>query len=250
MQESSRERWNKRADRYARRGIMSKDDEYVVNMLNVYEGDLKKADVLDIGCGPGIWSLSLVGDVKSITGLDISDKMIGHANAKKDEIKAGNARFHVGDWAKMEPGKGPLSKKYDIVIMRMTPAIGTIADLQKAIDVCKGYCFYTSRYSRSHPLRDVLDAKSGISRYEGHLGFFFEVMRHVAESGMKPYVSYDSRATDHDYTIEECVADFQDNYPELGREGVEEIVRCMANGNRVSFRSEMTRITAHWSVPR
>jgi len=56
-------------------------------------------DVLDIGCGPGVWALDLAftNPETEVVGIDISRQRISYARSMASEQRLPNASFHVMD---------------------------------------------------------------------------------------------------------------------------------------------------------
>jgi len=52
---------------------------------------------LDVGCGPGIFSMQLADHVNRVVGLDISRSMIAIAKEHQTKLKRGNVDFVVAD---------------------------------------------------------------------------------------------------------------------------------------------------------
>jgi len=241
-------KWDKKAEFFARMEVVPKDNEFISLVRECCKGELEGASILDIGCGTGIWSLALADEVGKVTGVDISDTMIAYANRNKEKIGAENASFIVSDWADMESGKGILAEKYDIVLMHMTPAIRSIEDADKAVSACRGYCFYTSGFSHSFPLRQSLESRCSRPPFRGHRDLFFDLLKHVADKGMKPFIAYDTAVYDQEFGLEECISENSVLYPELDRKAIEEAIAPFVKDGRVYSHSEMTHMTAYWRV--
>ena len=67
-------------------------------------------DILDIGCGPGLYGNKLSGLVKTYDGIDISPYQISYA--KEHDTSVGNTNYQVCDFRKWNP-----RKKYDTVLL-------------------------------------------------------------------------------------------------------------------------------------
>ena len=238
--------WDKKAEFFARMEVVQKDNEFIRLVRECCREGLDRARVLDIGCGTGIWSLALADEVREVVGVDISETMIRYAERNKRDVGAENARFVVSDWADLRPGEGILREEFDIVIMHMTPAIKSIEDIDKAMSVCKGHCFYTSGFSHSFPLRESLESKCPRPPFRGHRDFFFNLLKHLVEEGMKPYIGYDTAVYDQEVDLEECISENSVIYPELARSDIEEAIAPFVRGDRVFSHSEMTHMTAYW----
>ena len=77
----------------ARTYIFSMRKKYVLDMANI-----KNARVLDIGCGPGVFTKELLKNGCEVWGIDVSEAMIGLAQKRaKEEGYYKNFHFSVGD---------------------------------------------------------------------------------------------------------------------------------------------------------
>ena len=104
------------SDRYFTRamgGLLAEQSEEVLIGLH---------DVLDIGCGPGGWVLSLAQEFPDtqVTGLDISQGMVNYATTLARASKLDNAHFVVG--SAIEPLPFP-ENSFDLVNARQIEGV-------------------------------------------------------------------------------------------------------------------------------
>lgn len=146
--------WNFFAENYAGRNksnqkliqriISDLFDEGVIN---------SESDVLDIGCGPGTYTLALAAKCKSATGLDSAGQMLDVL--RREAIKAGqtrNLKTLPADW-KTYAG----DEKYDLVFGANTPAVNNYENLVKMNRYSRRFCCligFAGRFRSS--LRDAL----------------------------------------------------------------------------------------------
>ena len=109
-----KEYWEVRADEFNEKD--KSNYEEIVRLLDELGIIDNSYDILDIGCGPGKLSLYISSKVNSITGIDISEKMICHAraNAKKEQFD--NTQFKVASWEEINLKSEGWEKKFDVVI--------------------------------------------------------------------------------------------------------------------------------------
>ena len=90
----AREVYESLADAYAQRIDTKPHNAYYERpaMLSLLP-DVAGRRVLDAGCGPGAYSQLLVNRGATVVGIDVSPRMIGHANQRLE----GRAEFHVAD---------------------------------------------------------------------------------------------------------------------------------------------------------
>lgn len=129
--------WNFCADCYARRNRQSR------HIQDAIVGDLAAAgavtactSVLDVGCGPGTYTLPLAACCRRVTGLDTAVAMLSQLTAEAaQEAWADRIEILAGDWNTLpdEPG-------YDVVFAAKTPAIGNYASLMKMNRIARRTC--------------------------------------------------------------------------------------------------------------
>lgn len=84
--------WNLIASKYAASPISDRAAyETKIDKIKVYLSS--KELVLDIGCGTGTQCDDLAGNVKQVTGIDISSKLLAIAEQRKAECKLDNVDF-------------------------------------------------------------------------------------------------------------------------------------------------------------
>ena len=92
FRESPEKFWNLIASRYAASPIA--DMAAYRTKIAKIKSYLNPEDMLlDIGCGTGTQCADLAGDVKQVTGIDISSKLLAIAEQRRAERKLENVRF-------------------------------------------------------------------------------------------------------------------------------------------------------------
>jgi 2-polyprenyl-3-methyl-5-hydroxy-6-metoxy-1,4-benzoquinol methylase len=85
--------WDKAAAKYDRQTV--KGPNYRARIDRAADWIGPNADVLDAGCAGGQITLDLAPHVQRITGIDLSPKLIGYAQARCQELGVANASFKV-----------------------------------------------------------------------------------------------------------------------------------------------------------
>ena len=94
--------------------------------------DFSGKEILDIGCGTGVWSIFLSKTAKSVTGIDSSEKMIEILNEDAKRFGVTNLSSEVCSWREFKP-----AKHFDIAICTMSPAIASDEDFVKFHNIAK-----------------------------------------------------------------------------------------------------------------
>lgn len=150
LTEKAREDWNRLAENY--QIFREEPGTYnalveVPTMLSLI-GEVKGKTVLDAGCGHGYYSILLAKKGATVTGIDISEKMI--ELAKKNAVEASvKCQFFVCDMQNLSIFN---SNTLDLVTSSIV--VGYIDDLRKAFSevfrVLKPKGIFT--FSENHPL--------------------------------------------------------------------------------------------------
>ena len=107
-------------------GIQSeREKEEWKSLLNRTLGD-EPLDVLDVGCGTGVLSLLLSETGHNVTGIDLSEGMLGRAKKKADDQNL-RAEFRLGDAENLSFD----AESFDVVINRHL--LWTLLEPEKAV---------------------------------------------------------------------------------------------------------------------
>ena len=105
------------AERLAERGIIGKE-----------------TDIIELGCGPGTYTVPLSQRVRSVTCLDTSEKMI---SILKGSCASNNVFPVVGDFMEYVP-----DRRFDAAIMTLCPGTGTPEGIRKVESLTDGWCVH------------------------------------------------------------------------------------------------------------
>ncbi|MDR1193610.1 MAG: methyltransferase domain-containing protein [Peptococcaceae bacterium] len=99
------------------------------------------SSVIDIGCGLGQFAAEFARSAGEVVGLDISQLMLEQAeiHAKASALK--NISFLKADFQNLDVKARGWLDHFDLAFTSITPAVSTVASLEKMISVSKGYCF-------------------------------------------------------------------------------------------------------------
>lgn len=147
-------------------------------------GDLSGKAVLDIGCGPGIYSVDLAQrGARRVVGIDLSANMVGLAEREADRFGMENVcEFRVGDFYYID-----LCEKFDITL-----AIGVFDYLPDPVSFLrKMVSVTTGKVIASFPGHSFLRKPARELRYrllgKGNVYFYSEadVRRLVEQAGLR-----------------------------------------------------------------
>ena len=103
-------------------------------------GALKPDDcVLEVGSGPGTYSLKMAPRVRILTCMDTSPRMLDRLFASAEEAGYTNIERFEQDWNHYKPRKG-----YDVCIGTLCPGIGTPASVERMEGAARRSCVSVS----------------------------------------------------------------------------------------------------------
>ena len=124
--------WDDAAEGYNDAGVGDLKEQILDRLSDIIGPD---TDVLDIGCGPGTYSIPLSKMCRSVVCLDGSGKMLERIMQEKMP----NIRCIEADWNTYRT-----DSRFDLVFSSLCPALNNPASLIKMESVSGGYCAYVS----------------------------------------------------------------------------------------------------------
>ena len=211
-----------------------------IEELPVWDGN---ANILDLGCGAGRYSIAMADRASHIIGSDISGKMIEFANEKKKEFKKENIEFINENFEDINVKSRGYEKKFDLIIGHMTPAIREVADIKKMNEACKGYCAMATFMDRKSDLNKELYEFLGIKDRKTATEHIPDFFSYLYENGHMPKVTYYHRDDSKEFQGKEDAfehlkgqiwADPEDLPPDLDDKITEFLEKHYINGKLVN----------------
>jgi len=151
--------WDNRADEFNKLVSQAGPDERIQKIVTFlsHKGLLTEtSSVLDIGCGPGRFAVEFAKKSTDVTGLDISDKMLGYAVRNAEAANLTNTSFKNINWDEVNLEDHSWRKRFDLVTAINSPGIHDLATLEKMTSASKGYCFLSNFVHRTDSVQDIL----------------------------------------------------------------------------------------------
>ena len=149
--------WDKKAPNYQRfDGKVSAIQQQIFAKALAWGVDFSGKEILDIGCGTGVWTIFLSKIAKNITGIDSSKNMIEILNEDAKRFGVTNLTSKVCSWREFKP-----TKHFDIAICTMSPAIASDEDFAKFHNIAKQKLYLGWDKPRSSDLIEPFFKKFG-----------------------------------------------------------------------------------------
>ena len=149
--------WDKKASNYQRfDGKVSAIQQQIFAKALAWGVDFSGKEILDIGCGTGVWTIFLSKTAKNITGIDSSKNMIEILNEDAKRFGVTNLTSEVCSWREYKT-----AKHFDIAICTMSPAIASDEDFVKFHSIAKQKLYLGWDKPRSSDLIEPFFKKFG-----------------------------------------------------------------------------------------
>lgn len=134
--------WNKLAPSYGQcsSGKGWEHLEQVIDLLEEEQILTPETDILDVGCGPGVYALPFAKRVRSVTALDGAEEMCKILKEKAKKSGLDNITVLVRMWEKVDLEKEGMAHSFDLVFASMTPAVGDCETLMKLNQASRKFC--------------------------------------------------------------------------------------------------------------
>ncbi len=136
--------WNRRADNFTNNVMSEKGKNRintVIQWLTAQGVVLEGAKVLDIGAGPGPYSLAFAEKAEQVVALEPAENMVAFLNEKIRENGITNIQVIQDTWEEVDLDAQGWKGEFDLVFASMTPGINSWETIHKALRCAKKYCF-------------------------------------------------------------------------------------------------------------
>ena len=209
-------RWDRMAGGFAKRSGSPealKRKEKIMSMLKEAGALINGAKVLDIGAGPGNWTIPMAEAGAVVTALEPSVEMIKELKRRAEEKEVSYLVDIVQKiWQEVNIETafkdGLFKDKFDLVFASMTPGISNPETLLKAMKAAKsgGFCYLSSfsgggwRNAYKQIWKELFDED-----IESHGGDFIYPFNYIYALGYRPHVEFNIWEHERAESIEESV---------------------------------------------
>ncbi len=201
--------WDSRADEFNKKDILNEERVQFKEIINFLGKDINSncfKNVLDIGCGPGVFSGKFSEISEKVTGVDISQNMINYAKQNAEKHKRKNVSFFKESWNELDLEKMKWEKKFDLVFASMSPAVNGYEHLIKMIKCSKDLCFLSAFVKKEDEIKNKLSMEVlGIPNKNPHENKVYSVFNILWNLGYLPKITYKSSSWCKENTEKEII---------------------------------------------
>lgn len=146
--------------------------------------------VLEIGCGPGKYCLALAGRCASVTGLDISEKMLDYARGEAARLGLDNADFRRADWGAVDLDALGWRGAFDLALAWLTPAVIDYESFFKFCAASRSWCVLGNHVRRAESLSDRFRSLFGLEAAETAEDDLIYATAALLRLGKRPRLAY------------------------------------------------------------
>ncbi len=188
----------------------------VVHMLGHKDALKKESQVLDIGSGPGNYSIPIARRVHQVTALDPSGVMLETLRRRAEEAELSNLKTVQQAWEKVNLDESGWRGAFDVVLALMAPPLNGVSNLKKMLAACRGVFIAGGHLRREDPVRRELWQELGLGEMPGFCPDPFYVYHWLYASGYFPDLETEHYYSLRQLTPTEAQAELEDSlYPYL-----------------------------------
>lgn len=212
----------------------------------------KSYDVLDIGCGVGIYSIALSEKVNSVTGFDISPKMLGHGRKILNESGITNVTLEEEDWNTVDLERKELKNSFDLVFAHNTPAICDAGTFEKMIDVSRRFCAICSPIKMIEPVMQKVWKLAGVKEDCSSINSFAFMLDMLLQKDYLPKLHYEKQIWPMNQSYEDACSFYlgrvimKKQLSDSETEVIKNYLKSIVNDGVISDNISTTVSTVYW----
>ncbi len=204
--------WDQRSSHFNEIAYKTKENqqrrEKIIDQLRQKDFFRKTSHVLDIGCGPGIYSIAFAKECESVTALDLSSEMLtyGEQNAKKEQLK--NIEFIQEAWENIDIHALGWEGKFDLVFASMCPGINSADALKKMVEASGDACFLSHFVERKNVIKEELMQQLDLPSKRSYENSIYLAFNLLWNMGYYPQIEYIDTMWEDVFTLEEMEKEY------------------------------------------
>lgn len=212
-------------------------------------------DILDVGCGVGVYAMAIAKKVKSATGVDFSPKMIQKGQEKMGEMKLTNVTLSCIDWNTVDLTAQGFKGRFDLVFAHTTPAIGDAATFLKMNEASKRFCVISNPGKMYEPVLQEVQKIVGLEDSAEDCGSSrIYALDMLFQMGYLPKLAYEYQVWNMNQPYENACAYYIGRVAAMGKQlspsettKVQDYLASIAKDGRVIDQINTIVTTLYWA---
>jgi SAM-dependent methyltransferase len=205
-------RWNRMAADFAKRTADAQSSRKrlkIIEWLIEQDALTPAGRILDIGAGPGNWTVLLSRTADRVTALEPSGAMAELLRQRMKQDGITNVIIDQRTWQSVDVEQENWTGRFDLVFASMTPGIDGPDSLRKMIAASRGYCYLSafsgngSRQWYGDLWREVFNEP-----LDAHAGDIIHPFNMLYAMGYRPNLQFNFRRHDHAFSREQAIDHF------------------------------------------
>ena len=238
--------WDSMAEQF-REGEISKKDSLLLKIIERENMIQPNSRILDVGCGTGRYSTALSERALSITGIDLSPKMIAYGKEKIEKAEIKNVDLICGDWSEIDILENGFENSFDLVFAHMTPAVSDAKTFEKMIRCSKNYGIMFKPTRRTDEISDEIMKIAEIDRNTiGRDESILYAFSMLWLMGYKPMLEYEEQEWNRKKSLKEACGMYINRvktYKNLSQEEEEKLKKFLESKLKDGFIEEKVNTT-------
>jgi SAM-dependent methyltransferase len=212
-------------------------------------------DVLDIGCGVGVYAMALAKRVHSATGVDFSQKMLQKGQEKLKAEKMSNVALSCLDWKTLDVEKQGFKERFDLVFAHTTPAVADAATFEKMNAASKRFCAISNPGKMDEPVLEAAQKIVGLNgdadNCEGSRIYAIDLLFQLE---YLPKLAYDHQVWAMNQTLENACSYYLGRLAAMGKQltpnettAVKDYLASIAKDGKVVDQIHTIVTTIYWA---
>lgn len=199
------EMWDSQADKTGYLTVPSVEEDAFLRLLDESGALHGGIDILDIGCGAGVYSMALSSIANRAVGIDISPRMIESGQRLVSSQGIRNVQLSCGDWNEADVAASSFERAFDLVFAHNTPALSSFPAFQKLVRCSRGFCAACAPTSMDEPVLEELRAELGGRETFDRMRNMVFMLDYLLISGAHPSISYEDAMWPVDQPVESAI---------------------------------------------
>jgi SAM-dependent methyltransferase len=256
--ENAKALWSSQADDVVYTAVPTFKSSGFLRLLDEEHMLDKSYDVLDIGCGTGVFSAAISDRINSSVGYDIADGMLSNGRKIMEQNKIKNVTLKQADWRDIDLEALGLVNRFDLVLAHTTPAVCDLETFEKMLRASRKFCAISVFTRPNQPIMQAVHDLAGVKLDDGYFAGFLEksmtyMFDYLYQMGYSPRFFYEKT----DYSFVQRLEDSYQYYLDAvcahkkliadEEKRIKDYIASVAVDGIVTEKMDPTIVTIYWN---